>query len=103
MEAVQGTETVAAAKADLTPYGASKVVNVMLVRAGVEGVKVSSQVMYSRAAKGIVASYRDSDGKWWMKGDAFAKWAKRYVDGYVNGTVGSAKTDWDAVADAYAE
>jgi hypothetical protein len=88
---------------DVTPYGASKIVNVLLVRAGVEGVKVSSQVMYSRAAKGIVESYRDEDGKWWMKGDAFAKWAKRYVDGYVNGTQSRSVTDWDAVADAYAE
>lgn len=87
---------------DLTPYAASVVVTALLARAGVD-VKVSSQAMYSRAMKNVIESYRvnGSSGKWMLKGDAFAKWAKRYVDSYVNGTVSSAKTDYEALADQY--
>lgn len=86
--------------ADLTPYAASKVVTAMLAKAGVD-VKVSSQAMYSRASKGVVESYRLADGKWMVKGADFARWAKRYVDGYVNGTASQAKVDYEALAEQY--
>jgi hypothetical protein len=100
----QGTDetaTVERTLPDLTPYAASKVVNTMLARAGV-AVKVTSQAMYSRASKGVVESYRDADGKWFVKGESFARWAKRYVDGYVNGTATQTRVDYDALADLYA-
>lgn len=90
--------------ADLTPYAASKVVTAMLAKAGVD-VKVSSQAMYSRAAKQVVKAYRGpgSTGSqtWWIDGADFARWAKRYVDGYVNGTATRVSTDYEALADQY--
>lgn len=99
--------------ADLTPYAASQIVTAMLKKAGVQvpdvktgGMKdlvVSSQAMYSRAIKGIIASYRlgGDDGTWMFDGAAFAKWAKQYVDGYVNGTARQTRTDYAKLADEY--
>ena len=95
------TETVEKAKlADLTPYAASKIVTAMLARAEVP-VKVSSQVMYSRASHQVIQSYRLGDGKWMMNGDDFARWAKRYVDSYKNGTAQQTRTDYAALAEQY--
>ncbi len=95
---------------DLTPYAASKVVTAMLAKANVKDakgapLKVSSQAMYSRASKNVVKAYRGpgSTGSqtWWIDGANFARWAKRYVDGYVNGTATQSRTDYDTLALQY--
>jgi hypothetical protein len=98
---VEGTEPEQAVKSDLTPYSAFKVTNIALVRAGIDDVKVTPQAMYSRAAKGIITSYRDSDDKVWFDGEAFAAWLAKFVAGYVNGGTSAARTDFEALADEY--
>ena len=99
---VEGTEVVEPTrKGDITPYGAHKVTNIALKRAGVEDVKVTPQAMYSRAAKGIIASYRDDDDKVWYDGEAFAAWLTKFVAGYVNGGTSATRIDYDALADEY--
>jgi hypothetical protein len=98
---VEGTEA-PVVRPDVTPYGAFKVTNIALVRAGIEDVKVTPQSMYSRAAKDVIASYRDADDKVWFEAEAFHAWLTKFVASYVNGGTSATRIDYDALADEYA-
>jgi len=89
--------------ADLTPFAAHHVVNIMLRNAGIDDVEVRPQMLYSYAKKGVIASNYDTreDGeKVYFDGDAFKAWLDRYVARVKNGE-GASRIDYDKLAEQY--
>jgi len=90
--------------ADLTPFAAAKVTNAVLRSHGLDDVEVKPQMMYTYAKKNVIASNyatRDESEKVLFDGDAFKAWLDTYVTKIKNGESGSARVDYDKLAEQY--
>jgi hypothetical protein len=89
--------------ANITPFAAAKVVNVVLRNAGIDDVTVAPQMLYNYAKKGIIASNYDTraeNEKVYFDGDAFKAWLDRYVERVKSGE-GTSRVDYDKLAEQY--
>jgi alpha-acetolactate decarboxylase len=89
--------------ADLTPFAAAQVTNVVLKFKGIEDVEVKPQMMYTYAKKGVIKSNYDTraDGeKVYFDGIEFKLWLDKYITKIQNGQTGS-RVDYDKLAEQY--
>jgi len=88
---------------NITPFVAAKVANVVLEKRGLSG-DVKSQMLYSYAKKNIIQSNyetRAEGEKVYFDGAAFKTWLDRYVVRIENGETGSARVDYDLLAEQF--
>ena len=89
--------------ADITPFAASKVVNIVLRNAGIDDIEVKPQMLYTYAKKNVIASNYDTradNEKVMFDGDAFKAWLDRYVERVKSGE-GASRVDYDKLAEQY--
>lgn len=88
--------------ANLTPFAAAKVTNIVLQAEGLDKV-VTPQMLYTYAKKNLIASnyWTRADGeKIDFVGDAFKAWLDKYVTKLKSGE-GNTRTDYAALAQQY--
>jgi hypothetical protein len=85
---------------DLTPYEASKVLNILLEQSGSEK-RIKPQQMYGYAKSGKIASNyktRGDDEKVLFEGEAI----KKFMDAYISGTIESGqRKDYNELASLF--
>ena len=89
--------------ANITPFAAAQVANKVLERRGLDA-EVKPQMLYSYANKGIIDSNyktRAEGEKIYFVGSAFKAWLDKYVTRIENGESGSARVDYDVLADQF--
>ncbi len=84
----------------MTGYAAAKVATIVVSQRLGREVRFSGPAMYTRMKKGAVVTV-EVDGQMLVDGDAFGAWLKEWCDRAEKRTSG--KTDYEAVAAAYAE
>jgi hypothetical protein len=85
--------------ANLTPYAAAKVTNIVLKSEGLDK-EIKPQMLYTYAKKNVIATTKDDKGKVYFVGDAFKSWMDKYVEKVRNGE-GATRTDYNELATQY--
>lgn len=85
--------------ANLTPYAAAKVTNIVLKAAGLDK-EIKPQMMYTYAKKNVIETIKDENGKIFFVGDAFKTWLDSYVNKVRNGE-STTRKDYNELATQY--
>jgi hypothetical protein len=85
--------------ANLTPYAAAKVTNIVLANEELNKV-IKPQMLYTYAKKNIIETTTDETGKVFFVGDAFKAWLDKYVEKVRNGE-STTRTDYSELASQF--
>jgi hypothetical protein len=85
--------------ANLTPYAAAKVTNIVLKAEGLDK-QIKPQMLYTYAKNNVISTTSDDKGKIFFVGDSFKEWLDKYVEKVRNGE-GATRTDYSELASQF--
>jgi hypothetical protein len=85
--------------ANITPYAAAKVTNIVLETEGLNKV-IKPQMLYTYAKKNVIENTTNEKGNVVFVGDAFKKWLDSYVEKVRNGDAAE-RTDYAELASQF--